>query len=239
MAVKRKLFISFMYVMLVSAAAMLLTTGCYFTGKRARSVEFSGWMNDDVYSLLQKGESQQALYSYATPGVDSAWYTKMLLDPVIIYGADEQAAQEDLQKVANNFYSILVKTLSKDYEMVKEPGPKTVRVQVAITNISPGSGTMQTITSVIPIGMGVGLATNWISGKPVYAGDVSVEVILHDARTGKLLGAGVDRRIADKSLKTAMNTWDAVTKVQEIWAKMFAYRLCKARHGKDCIPAVE
>ena len=232
---KGKLFVSLMYVTLALVAAALLMTGCFFTGKRARSVEFSGWMGEDVYSLLKKGDSNGALYSYAKPGVNSAWYTKMLLDPIVIYNPAKENPPEDVQKSANNFYSILVKTLSKDYEMVKEPGPNTVRVRVAVTNISPGSGTAQTISSVVPIGIGVSVVSNWISGKPAGSGDVSVEVILTDARTNELLGAGVDRRIADKSLRTAMDTWNAVTKVQEIWAKIFAYRLCKARGAKKCI----
>ena len=236
---KSKLFLSLMFVTLVVVSAALLMTGCYFTGKRAPSVEFSGWMGDDVHRLLQKGGPNQALYTYAKPGVNSAWYTKMLLDPVVVYNPAKENPTEDVQKSANNFYSILVKTLSKDYQMVKEPGPNTVRVKVAITNISPGSGTAQTITSVLPIGAAVALVSDWISGKPAGSGEISVEVILTDARTNELLGAGVDRRIADKSLRTAMDTWNAVTKVQEIWAKMFAYRLCKARGGKDCVPAIE
>jgi hypothetical protein len=74
-----------------------------------------------------------------------------------------------------------------------------------------------------------------VTGKPVFAGEAAVEVKVTDASTGELLGAAVDRRIADRNLETAMNTWDAVTKVEEIWAKLFAYRLCVLRGEKDCL----
>lgn len=56
-----------------------------------------------------------------------------------------------------------------------------------------------------------------------------------DATTGKLLIAGVDRRIADKSLKTAMDTWAAVSNVTAIWSKLLRYRLCKERGATNCV----
>jgi hypothetical protein len=96
---------------------------------------------------------------------------------------------------------------------------------------------MQAITSVIPIGLVASYAQDWITGKPSFTGEASVEAKVIDANTGELLGAGVDRRIADRNLETAMDTWDAVTRVEEIWAKMLGYRLCKARaksrHHRD------
>ena len=224
-------------VVLIVAVALLIT-GC-FAGKRASGVKFSGWMNKDEYKLLSKGSANQALYTYAKPGVNVASYTKMLVDPVVVYNPAKESNPEDVQKSVNNFYSILVKTLSKDYEMAKEPGPQTLRLQVAVTNISAGSGVGQTITSILPPGIIAGLATDWITGKPAFAGEASVEAKIIDASTGELLGAGVDRRIADKNIETAMNTWDAVTKVEQIWAKILAYRLCQARGAKDCLPPVE
>jgi Protein of unknown function (DUF3313) len=216
-------------------AASLLMTGC-FAGKRAGSAKFSGWMTKDDYKLLKKNEdSNKALYSYIKPDVNWAFYTKMLLDPVVVYWPSKGAPPEDVQKAANNFYSILVKTLSKDYEMVTEPGPKTLRVQIAFTSVSEGSGTMQAITSVVPIGIGASYVTDWVTGKPPFAGEASIEGKMTDARSGELLAAAVDRRIAQRNIATSIDTWDALQRVLEVWSKIFSFRLCQLRGEKDCL----
>jgi len=234
---KKKISMSIGVVLLT--AATLFVTAC-FSGKQAGSVKFSGFLNG-YYDKLEKGGPGQALYSYVKPGANVASYTKILLDPVtILRPADEKGAvPEDEQKVANNFYSQLVTNLSKDYEMVKEPGPNTLRVQVALTDVSSGSGAMQAITSVVPIGIAISVAQAMVGAKPAFSGEVSVETEVTDAKSGELLGAGVDRRIANKSLATSVNTWGALTKVTETWSEMFAYRLCMERQGTDCVKPKE
>ncbi|HUI68663.1 MAG TPA: hypothetical protein VL087_10720 [Nitrospirota bacterium] len=47
--------------------------------------------------------------------------------------------------------------------------------------------------------------------------------------------AGVDMRIADKSLATSIGIWETITKVTEIWSKTFAFGLCQDRGATDCI----
>lgn len=217
------------------AMTSLVVTGC-FSGKQAGGVKFSGFLGQD-YAKLQRGGPDQALYSYAKPGGDRISYTKILLEPVtVLVPAEEKGVvTEDMQKVANNFHFQLVKELSKGWEMVSEPKPNTLRLQVALTNISAGSGAMQAVTSVLPIGIAMSSLQSMVGGKPSFAGEVSVEAKVTDASTGELLGAGVDRRIADKSLKSSMDTWAALSDVTETWSKMFAYRLCKERGRTNCV----
>ena len=228
---------------LLSAMLMITVvlglTGC-FAGKRASSAQFSGWMTKDEYKLLKQNKGKdKPIYGYVKPDVNYAFYTKMMIDPVVVYRPNKEAAPEDLQKAANNFYSILVNTLKKDYQMAVEPGPATLRVQVAVTHVSEGSSTMQAISSVIPIGIGASYMTDWVTGKPPFTGEASIEVKIIDSRTGELLGAAVDRRIADRNMASVMSTWDAVVKVEEIWAKLFAFRLCQERGEKDCVPPAQ
>ena len=152
-------------------AVALLMTGCY-SGKQAGSVKFSGFLDLD-YKLLQKGGPGQALYQMSTRNANIASYHKILLDPVtILRPADAKGeVSKDLQTVANNFYSQLVQELSKQNEMVKEPGPNTLRAQVALTEVKSGSGVMQVATSIIPIGIAVSVAQNFITGKPSFSGE--------------------------------------------------------------------
>jgi hypothetical protein len=226
-------------LVILMVVVTVLMTACY-ASRRAKDVKFSGFLSQGEYRLLTKAtktEKDQALYTYVKPNLNLVLYKKVLLDPVQVMRPADQTGvvSEDVQKVVNNFYIQLTRELSKDYDMAKEPGPDTLRVQVALTRVDPGSGTMQVITSVVPFGIGADVAQDFVTGKPSFAGDISVEARVTDARSGELLAAGVDRRIAEKNIVAAMDTWNGVTKVTEIWSKIFAYRLCKTRGAENCV----
>lgn len=223
-------------VLMVIILAAMGFNGCGPT--RARDVKQSGFLGD--YSMLEKtSEKDRALYSYRNPKADWPSYSKILLDPVVIWRRAEQqqegAPLEDLQRLANNFYQLLQKELSKDYEMVREPGPRTMRIQVALADVEASWAAVDTVTSVVPIGIGISATTEFITGKPAYVGEASLEVKVTDARTGQLLGAGVDRRVGGNEIEASVDNWDDVNRILEIWSKLFRFRLCQFRDGKDCL----
>lgn len=225
----------------IKALSVLIAFGIVLAGctatKRARDVEHKGYLVDA--SILKKGGENQALYVYYNPKVDWPSYSKILLDPVINVRKAELEKKgvppEDLQRMANNFYVLIYKTLSKDYEMVKVPGPRTLRMQVAITDLQESWATADTVTSVIPIGMAISATKEFITGKPSFVGEASVEVKVTDARTGKLLGAGIDRRVGGEKIEASVDSWDDVSKIMELWSKMMRFRLCKLRGEKGCL----
>src|SRR5262249_49010160 len=79
---------------------------------------------------MHKGEEGEALLIYKTPKIaliPRGTYKKMLLDPTEIWSepTTDPVKQANAQKVADLFYSLTYQGLSKDYEMVSEPGPGT------------------------------------------------------------------------------------------------------------------
>ena len=152
---------------LIAVTAGIMLSGCAAT-KQARDVKHKGYLVDS--SILKKGGEGEALYVYRNPKADWPSYTKMLLDPVInLRQKDlikEGTPPEDLQRATNNFYALLYKEFGKDYEMVTAPGPRTLRIQAAFTDIQQSWATTDTITSVIPIGMVLSTSTDFITGKP-------------------------------------------------------------------------
>jgi hypothetical protein len=222
-------------VFLIAVACSIMVAGCAET-KRARDVEHKGYLIDA--SILEKGGEDEALYRYINPKADWPSYSKILLDPVInLRGAElakEGVPLEDLQRLADNFYLLLYKELETDYEMVTEPGPRTLRIQVAITDMQESWATTDTITSVIPVGMAISAGSEFVTGKPSFVGEATIEGKVTDARTGQLLGAGVDRRVGGDNIEASVDSWDDVNKIMEIWSKMFRFRLCKLRGERDC-----
>jgi hypothetical protein len=220
---------------LIAFTAGMMLSGCGAT-KQARDVKHKGYLVDA--SILRKGGEGEALYVYRNPKADWPSYSKMLLDPVITLRKAELNKQgvplEDLQRMADNFYVTLYSVLKKDYEMVTTPGPRTLRLQVTLTDLQGSWATTDTVTSVIPVGMVLSKGTEFVTGKPAFVGEATVEVKVTDARTGQLLAAGIDRRVGGDNIEASVDTWDDVNKIMELWAKWFRFRLCKSRDETDC-----
>lgn len=217
----------------------VLLAGCAGS-KQARDVTTSGFLGD--YSKLVRGEEGQELYRYNNPKVNWASYKKILLDPVMIWRGSEDPQKtppaEDLQRLADFFYSALFNELKKDYVMVSKPEPETARVQVAIINAEKTNPALATVSSMAnpfnPLFWG-SLGKNMITGKPFGAGDTAVEGKVTDALSGELLGAAVDRRVGGGSMSTEkFSSWGEVEDALTYWARNSRYRFCMARGGKDC-----
>ena len=142
----------------------------------------------------------------------------------------EGVSRADVQRLANNFYSLLYANLSKDFDMVTAPEWTTLRIQVAITDVEKSSAKLDTITTVVPVGRVISIGKEFVTGKPTFVGEVSIEFKIIDARSGKLLAAGIDRRVGTKTLKE-INSWTDANNAIEDWSRITRFRLCKLQGG--------
>ena len=220
---------------------LVLLGGCAAT-KQARDVEQSGFLGD-LYPLLLEGKEGEALLVYKPEKVDharAAQYTRILLDPVTIWRGEESKmeglSQEQLQTLADHFYSLLYVNLKEDFEMVENPGPNTLRLQVAITKVEESMVVLDTVSSIVPSAAALSALKGLATGKPAFVGEASIEAKLSDAQTGKLLAAIADRRVGGKKLDAELfDSWSDVNAILEYWAKLTRFRLCEARAGTDCV----
>lgn len=222
-----------------TACAVMLLAGCAAT-QQAREVQTSGFLGAD-YALLSEGEAGEALLVYSKPGVDWAGYDKIKLDPVTIWTGEgssfDDFSQPDRQALADNLFSTVHEELAADYEIVDELGPDVLHIQLALTDAQKSNPTMDTISTVVPIGLAVSEITGLVTGKPSFVGEASGEARLLDGASGELLAAAVDRRVGGKALGgDPVNSWDDVGRSFSYWAKQMRYRLCTNRGGADCVP---
>lgn len=226
---------------LVLLSAMLLTSGCVAT-KQARDVSESGFLGD--YSKLTHGtgEDRDSLLRYANPNAAWASYDKIILDPVMVWRPAETEGEspENLQHMADYLYGMTAKELAHDYALVREPGPGTLRISIAIIKVERSHPVLAAISSIPVPGnlLALGsLAKNSATGKPAWVGEAVIEGKVTDALTGELLGAVVDRRVGGRSLSAGrMTSWGDVEDALRYWAANARYRLCKVRGGTDCVP---
>lgn len=225
-------------VVLLSALALLI--GCTTSqSKQARTVEKSGFLGD--YSMLSPGGEGEALLFYENPEANWPSYNKIFLAPVAYYGGRETYpkgfTRADLQKLVNRFYYILYNDLAQDYQMVDEPAPDTLRIQVALTSVGESSQTADSVSAVAPVIVNpIRNFAGSLSGETILAGQASIEAKITDGLTGKLLYAAVDRRVGQRS--TSGSSTRRTADVEEImwyWGDLARYRLCTLRGGEKCI----
>lgn len=201
-------------------------------------VHTSGFLGD--YSMLEQRPSayDDPDLFYRAPGVAWASYDKVMLDPVTLWraqGSKLHVSQEDGQRLANNFYRLVHAELAKSYEMVDEPGPGTLRVAVALTQVSHEKPVLNVITSAVPQLRVVGRLETYVAGKPPFTGQGSMEARILDANTGAYLWAEATRRVGTRQIMGSWEKWADVNAAMDFWAQQLAWELCKNRGGTQCV----
>ena len=186
----------------------------------------SGFLQD--YSKLTKTPYKDAegAYSYFNPERPLSQYSKFIVLPVQIrlvqsarapYSSpsDPYINKDDLQKLADYFYSNLVKELkNSNYDVVHEPGPGTLILKVAITNLEPA----HPIRRMKPT----------LTKSQIWGG-ASAEAELVDALTGEIIVAVIDYQRGRRYDK--ITQYGNVKDVIERWSKRLITRMDEA-HSK-------
>jgi hypothetical protein len=220
----------------VGICVLMLLCSCAATSK-SRTVTKSGFLGD--YSQLKPGTEEQAQLIYIDSTVNFKTYTKILMDPIKMYTSEKDSnlkklSKEERQTLLNYLDATLRENLKKDYTFVDAPGPDVMRLRVAITDAEDSNVTMDTISSILPIGMALNLIQVGITGKSSFVGEAGIEAEMLDSQTGKRLAAGVDRRVGSKYTGQfdKFNEWHAVTDSYDYWAQRMQTRLAELRQGK-------
>jgi hypothetical protein len=208
---------------------LFLITGCSSTFQ-TRKVSTSGFLEN--YSQLEKGSGDEAQLIYINPKTDFNLYTKILMDPVKFY-SDENSMLEgkDKKRIVDYLHATISEQLKFDYRFVNEPGAETMRLRVAITEARGSKVVMDTISSIIPIGMALGLVKKVAVGTNLSVGKASVELEIQDALTGERLVAAVDERAGRKYTGKfdKFEKYHTVEDAFDYWAKKLKKRLKELR----------
>jgi hypothetical protein len=229
-------------VLLIVGVALL--SGCAAT-KQMRHVEASNFLQP-YQSKLKPGKKvegvQEALLVYVKPGLNLAPYTKVLLDPITLWGEQNSPLsaeqRNDLQQFADSETAQFADQLSKaGYEMVDKFGPGTLRIQAAIIHGNPSKVGLAFISRLVPQVRALNTLWSFASGKPAFTGDVHSEIKITDAATGELLAAGADARAGTLKLldKNVFSSWGDVKNSFTYWNALIIFRLCEYSQKTDCV----
>jgi hypothetical protein len=221
----------------VCLAALVVVAGCV-ASSHARKVIPSGFLGDSA-ALLEKGGKDDVLLVYRNKKTDWPSYDKIIVDPVTIWGvesstltADELA---DYQHLVDDFYRTLKEKLSKDYGMTDTPAAGAMRIQVAIINGNQANAPLKVAKTVAPFAGYADTLWTFATGKPAFAGEVSIEYMVKDSRSEELLVAGADRRVGGTQLgKATLSRWGDVQNILVFWSDQAVYLLCVDRKAAGC-----
>lgn len=217
---------------------VILLTGCAAYnpfGEETVQVEVvktSGFLSD--YEILRPGQAGEAALVYWNPDVDFSSYEAVLIEPVTIWLADDSPMKDvdpdERRKLANEFHAKIVEALQADYQITAEPGPKTMRIRVALTDAKSSAPVLDTISTYVPQARLLASAITLGSDTAGFVGQASAEAEVRDAETNLLLAAGVDRRAGTKAIGDGtLDAWEDVRRAFEIWTKQFAKNLSAQR----------
>jgi len=222
-----------MSVMAVVAAGGLFFSGCASTYQK-RSVEGSGFLGD--YSQLKDQGGDTAMLSYIAPKVDFREYNKIMIDPIKAYAKDKDSSmakmsKEDQQRLLNYFDAALREQLKTDYILVNAPGPGVLRLRIAVTEARKSRVVLDTVSSVIPIGLALSSVKAIVTGKHLSVGEIGAECEGIDSVTGKRLFAAVDARVGRKWTFRfdKFNKWHTAEGAFDYWSKQLETRLAGLR----------
>lgn len=206
----------------------MLCVGCAST-HQTRSVATSGFLTD--YSQLQEGEGDEALIFYIDKTAAWSQYDKMIIEPVRLVASEDsemaENSKEELQAIADYFYAALRTNLSKKYTVVSSPGPGTLQLRVALTDATGSSVVLDTLSSIIPVGMAVNVLAKVATGNNLSVGSATGEIELLDSVSGNRLAAAVDGRSGTKysGKFDKWSSWQDTKDACDYWAERIELRL--------------
>jgi Protein of unknown function (DUF3313) len=201
--------------------------------QQSRKTSTTTFLGD--YSMLKEGGDGRALLYYINPAADFKAYKTIMMDPVRLYASGkhemDKLTPEDRQRILNYADAALRKQLGVDYKLVSTPGPGVMRVRVAITEAEDSNVTLDTISTIVPIGLALNSLAALATGEWGFTGSAGLEVELLDSVSGRRLAAAVDRRTGGKisGQGDKFDDWRTIQSALDYWANQMRVRLAEER----------
>lgn len=188
----------------------VLSLACLALASCAVNTSPSGFLDD--YDQLQPGKNALgARLAYVNPETDFSKYDKLIIDPITFYvPTDSVITEDDKLRLGTTLHDILNEELSKDYEIVTDPGPSTMRFRCALTELVPATRTGNVVSSVVPAGRVLSEAQYWTTGTTNFSARGTGEAEVVDSESGDRLAALSDTRWARPAATTSATRWGQI-----------------------------
>ncbi|MDD5322585.1 MAG: DUF3313 domain-containing protein [Methylococcales bacterium] len=213
---------------------LLLLSACATTQKAAvnqADVNCAFLAND--CSLLTAGGKDQTDLRYLNPAAQWTQYNKVLIDPVTFWGgASTQVSASDQQMLTNYFSQQLNKELGQKFQIVTQPGPGVMKIDVAIVDAEAATPVLRSISMIVPQAHMLANLKYLATGTFPFVGGAQAEAKVTDSVSGQVLGLFVDKRIGGGSPTTGFQwQWGDAENAVNHWAELAANRISSWTSG--------
>ena len=221
----------------IVAAGLLVggLTACRTTHQVGESEkDFSGFLGD--YSMLTKGDGNEANYIYIDRSVNWAKYTKVYIKNIDLWKSEDtnspfgnmDSAQQ--QMLVNFAHTAIAEALQTNFTIVDQAGPDTLVIHAALTEAKKSRPVSNLVSSVVPMGIGLSLVKRVIFGTGLGVGECQAEAEFMDGGNGQIVCEAVDRRAGTKALRTKFDgTFGDVKLCMDYWSQRAAFKLEQLR----------
>ena len=204
------------FIIAVLSLTVTLTIGC------GAKVKQSGFLQD--YPDFEKGPRGGADKVYIKKDVDFKVYDKIMMDQVVFYFSDDSDYKglkaDEINKLSDSFHQAMVKALQDKYPFVAEAGPDVLRVRPAITGVKGSRPVLNTISTVLPVGLALSIVKKGVTGTHMNVGEASLEAEFLDSQTNERVAAVMDKRAGAKyQVVKGMRKWGHAEDAFNRWAK--------------------
>lgn len=208
----------------VIAAGVTIALSSCSTGGRSPS----GFLRN--YQQLDAGYgTENAVSSYLKPGVDLKKYDSVIIDPVTTVVATPGISAEVKDQLAAWLGESLRSELGGNLKLASTPGPTTLRVRTALTDVVEGQAHGAPVTTVHANPRAT--LTGKLGSETIatFISNVSFEGEILDSASGERLSALIDHRIGAKREATPATSWAAVRSATRqgaarLWQRFSAVR---------------
>jgi hypothetical protein len=209
----------------LTAVMVLLVTGCSTTQRVTVRDEpgicaFLG----EVCHELQPGAQGEAGLRWVNPKSDPTQYNQVIVEVVGFFGTDvSKVSPADQERLTALFQQLLTDALATKYQVVDQPAPGTVQLQVVILDAEAATPGLRSVSMVIPQARLLGTGYYAVSGTYPFVGGGQAACKITDAVTGQVLGAAVDRRVGGGAPQTAAQwQWGDAQNAIKAWSQQLA-----------------
>ena len=213
--------------LLLAAAALAATLGLVSCSTGGRSP--SGFLGN--YAQLNSGYgTEDAVSAFVNPEANFRKYDSVIFEPVTTVVASPAATPAVTDQLAAYLSEALRKELGARMAVVGMPGPSTMRVRVALTDVIEGSS-----PAGVPVRQVHTAPQATLTGKlgspelAAFISQVSFEGEIVDSMSGERLSALIDHRLGKKREASPDTSWAGVRSATSQGAKRLADRFFAAR----------
>jgi len=194
---------------------LVLVAGCATTVQKtpeaAKAAESGGplppavteFFGADASKLAPEPKGGAAL-AYVNQSVQWSKYTKIQLMAVEFWAAEDTKVSTSDQQMLTGYFSNVLKTdLSKNFNLVDQPGPDVLTLRVALMDATTATPGLRSISVVVPQARILNGVQSLATGSYAFVGSAEAEMKATDSATGELLAAAVDEQAGGLGIKGA------------------------------------